>query len=71
MDAVSVGDGLNTSGFFFVSPRRSADNTFYGKLDYQLTNHRLFLRGVWDRSVDGGFSGTPVQVFARVSGRWR
>lgn len=59
----SVGDGLNTSGFFFVSPRRSADNTFIGKLDYQLTNHRLFLRGTWDRSVDGGFGGAAVQIF--------
>ena len=59
----SVGDGVNTAGFFFVSPVRSADNTFIGKLDYQLTNHRLFIRGTWDRSLDGGFGGAPVQVF--------
>jgi hypothetical protein len=60
----SVGDGLNTSGFYFVSPVRDKDNTFIGRLDYQVsTNHRLFVRGTWDRSLDGGFGGTPVQVF--------
>jgi Carboxypeptidase regulatory-like domain len=60
----AVGDGLNTAGFFFVSPARNNDNTYIGRLDYQITtNHRLFVRGTWDRSLDGGFSNTPVQVF--------
>ncbi|MGA9185544.1 MAG: carboxypeptidase-like regulatory domain-containing protein, partial [Candidatus Acidiferrales bacterium] len=60
----AVGDGLNTSGYFFVSPVRDVDNTYIGKVDYQITpNHRLFVRGTWDRSVDGGFGGSPVQVF--------
>jgi hypothetical protein len=59
-----AGDGLNTSGFFFVSPVRSNENTYIGKIDYQIsTNHRLFVRGTWDRSIDGGFGGVPVQVF--------
>jgi len=60
----SVGDQVNTAGFFFVSPARNNDNTYIGKVDYQIsTNHRLFVRGTWDRSLDGGFSNTPVQVF--------
>jgi Carboxypeptidase regulatory-like domain len=57
----SIGDGINTSGFFFVSPVRQADNTVIGKVDYQIsTNHRLSARATFDRSVDGQF---PVQVF--------
>jgi hypothetical protein len=63
-NTTAVGDGLNTSGFYFVSPVRNNDNTYIGRMDYQIsTNHRLFVRGTWDRSLDGGFSGTPVQVF--------
>ncbi len=58
-----VGDGLNTGGYYFVSPVRNNENTYIGRVDYQINqNHRLFARGTWDRSLDGGFSGTPVQV---------
>src|SRR5208337_1557103 len=32
----SVGDGLNTSGYYFVSPARNHDNTYIGKVDYQI-----------------------------------
>jgi hypothetical protein len=57
----SVGDGLNTSGYYFVSPVRSAENTYVGRLDYQVsTNHRMFVRATRDRSLDG--QGT-VQIF--------
>ncbi|MGA2857857.1 MAG: carboxypeptidase regulatory-like domain-containing protein [Candidatus Sulfotelmatobacter sp.] len=60
----SVGDGLNTSGYYFVSPARNHDNTYIGKVDYQITqNHRLSVRGTWDRSLDGGFGGAGVQLF--------
>ncbi|MGA2201292.1 MAG: carboxypeptidase-like regulatory domain-containing protein [Terriglobales bacterium] len=60
----SVGDGLNTSGYYFVSPARNAENTFVGRLDYQATtNHRLFVRGTWDKTLDGGWGGQNVQVF--------
>jgi len=60
----SVGDGLNTSGFFFVSPVRNAENTYIAKLDFQAsTNHRLFFRATRDHSLDGGFGGAPVQLF--------
>ena len=59
-NTAAVGDGLNTSGFYFVSPIRQADNTFIGKVDYQIAkNHRLFVRGTWDKSLDGQ---APVQV---------
>ena len=60
----SVGDGVNTAGYFFVAPVHSHDNTFIGKIDYQATtNHRLFVRGTWDRSSDDGFGGVNVQIF--------
>src|SRR6202167_5593234 len=60
----SVGDGLNTSGYYFVSPARNADNTYIAKLDFQAsTNHRLFFRATRDRSLDGGFGGASVQLF--------
>ncbi|MGP0017650.1 MAG: carboxypeptidase regulatory-like domain-containing protein [Candidatus Sulfotelmatobacter sp.] len=60
----SVGDGVNTSGYYFVSKVHSKDNTFIGKIDYQISqNHRAFVRGTWDRSVDGGFGGAGVQIF--------
>lgn len=60
----SVGDGVNTSGYYFVSPARNKDNTFIGKIDYQISqNHRAFVRGTWDRSVDGGFGNQNVQTF--------
>jgi hypothetical protein len=60
----SVGDGLNTSGYYFVSPVRDADNTYIARLDFQATtNHRLFFRATRDHSLDGGFGGAPVQDF--------
>lgn len=60
-NTTAVGDGLNTSGFYFVSPVRNADNTFTGRVDYQIsTNHRLFVRGTWDKSLDGQGA---VQIF--------
>jgi carboxypeptidase family protein len=60
----SVGDGVNTSGYYFVSPVRDADNTYIARLDYQATtNHRLFFRATRDHSLDGGFGSAPVQLF--------
>ena len=57
----AVGDGLNTTGLYFVSPIRDQDNTYIGRVDYQINaKHRLFARGTWDRSIDGQ---APVQVF--------
>lgn len=60
----AVGDGINTSGYYFVSPVRNVDNTYTGRMDYQISPaNRLFVRATFDRSEDGGFSNTPVQVF--------
>ena len=60
----SVGDGVNTTGYYFVSPARDNENTYIGKIDYQISqNHRAFVRGTWDRIVQGGFGGNPVQDF--------
>ncbi|HEX5424165.1 MAG TPA: TonB-dependent receptor [Candidatus Acidoferrales bacterium] len=59
----SSGDGLNTGGFFFVSPVNSNENTFNGRLDYQATtNHRLFVRATWDRSSDDDSTNRAIQV---------
>ena len=59
----AVGDGLNTSGLFFDSPLRSTQNTFIGRLDYQMTtNHRWFVRATWQRGT-GGIGGVAEQVF--------
>jgi hypothetical protein len=43
-----VGDGLNYSGFRFAAPVRNRFNTYFARLDYQLTadgRHSLFFRG--------------------------
>jgi Carboxypeptidase regulatory-like domain len=58
-----AGDGVNTSGFFFVSPLRSPSNTYIARLDYQATtNHRFFARGTWENGK-GGIGGLNLQVF--------
>ena len=62
----AVGDGLNTSGYFFNSPQRNNDNTYIGRVDYQIsaTIISLFVtRFTIDRQLDGGFGNEPVQVF--------
>ena len=60
----AVGDGINTSGYYFVAPVHNKDNTMIGRIDYQASkNHRLFVRGTWDKSSDDGFGGVSVQVF--------
>ena len=60
----SVGDLINTAGFDFVQPAYSRDNTFVGKIDYQVSkNHRLFVRGTWDRSNDNDFVNHNISDF--------
>ncbi|MGH9746651.1 MAG: carboxypeptidase regulatory-like domain-containing protein [Candidatus Acidiferrales bacterium] len=60
----SVGDLINTAGFQFAGPVQNKDNTFLGKVDYQLSpSHRLFARGTWDRSNDSDSANHVVQVF--------
>jgi hypothetical protein len=60
----AVGDGLNTSGFFFVAPVSDKDNTFIGRVDYQASkNHRLFVRATWDRSSDDDSVNHVIEIF--------
>lgn len=60
----SVGDGINTAGYFFVAPVNSRDNTAIGRIDYQATtNHRLFFRGTWDKSSDDDYINHIIEVF--------
>jgi Carboxypeptidase regulatory-like domain/TonB dependent receptor len=60
----SAGDGINTSGYFFVAPVHSKDNTMIGRLDYQVTkNHRLFFKGTWDKSSDDDNANHIIEVF--------
>ncbi|MFY9528486.1 MAG: TonB-dependent receptor, partial [Candidatus Acidiferrales bacterium] len=67
----NTGDLINSAGFGFAAPVGNRDNTFVGRLDYQIsTNHRLFARGTWDRSVDDDsanhfartFPGDPIEA---------
>lgn len=59
-----VGDGVNTAGFFFVAPVNNKENTFNGKIDYQATtNHRLFVRGTWNRSSQDDDINRAIQIF--------
>lgn len=49
----SVGDGINTAGYLFTAPAYHRENTFVGRLDYNLSaRHTLFARGTWDRDKD-------------------
>jgi len=58
-----AGDGINTSGYYFVAPLRQPQNTYVVRLDYQATtNHRLFARGTWENGK-GGIGGVNVVVF--------
>ncbi len=48
-----VGDGINTGGYQFTAPSHTNENTFVGRLDYNLSSkHTLFARGTWDRDND-------------------
>lgn len=67
----NTGDLINSAGFGFAAPVSHKDNTFVGRLDYQIsTKHRLFARGTWDRSVDDDdanhfartFPGDPIEA---------
>jgi hypothetical protein len=48
-----VGDGINTGGYQFTAPSDISENTYVGRLDYNLSSkHTLFARGTWDRDND-------------------
>ncbi len=67
----SVGDGVNTGGFAFTAPFRRRENTFVGRLDYNLNSkHQLFARGTWDRDHDTQnqqlFPQDPATLIGRI-----
>jgi hypothetical protein len=46
----AVGDGINTAGYLFNAPDYTKQNTFVGRIDYNLSSRQvLFARGTWDR----------------------
>ncbi|MFZ0979430.1 MAG: carboxypeptidase regulatory-like domain-containing protein [Candidatus Acidiferrales bacterium] len=60
----SVGDLINTAGYLFTAPANGRENTFVGKIDYQLNSkHALFARGTWDRSIDDDDVNFLIKVF--------
>ena len=69
----SFGDGVNTGGFTFTLPLKRDDNTFVGRVDYNInSSQRLFARANWDRNSDGrtntgAFPGDPAPLFSLVS----
>jgi len=63
------GDLVNTAGFFFVAPDQDKDNTFLGRLDWQINSkHTLFARGTWDRSNDDDAVNFQIKVFPQDPG---
>jgi hypothetical protein len=46
----SAGDGVNTEGYLFNVPSFLRENTFVGRVDFNITSkQKLFARGTWDR----------------------
>ena len=55
----AVGDGLNTTGYLFIAPQHSKQDTYTAKLDYRVDDagkHSLFWRGTLQNDHA---SGTP------------
>ena len=70
-NAPGGGDGVNSEGFIFNAPFKTRDNTFIGRVDYNLSaKHQIFARGTWDR--DNGdesaqqFPGDPEALTSFV-----
>jgi Carboxypeptidase regulatory-like domain/TonB-dependent Receptor Plug Domain len=60
----NVGDLINTAGYLFTAPANAKENTYVGKIDYQLNSkHALFARGTWDRSIDDDDVNFLIKVF--------
>lgn len=54
----SGGDGINTEGYLFNAPQKFWENTFVGRVDYNVNSkNKLFGRATWDR--DHGDDGVP------------
>ena len=60
----NVGDLVNSAGHLFVAPVSEKENTYIGKLDYQVTSkHLLTARGTWNRIDDDDFNNFVARVF--------
>src|ERR1700722_715871 len=57
-----AGDGVNTGGYLFTFPLKTIDNTYVGRMDYNLSAaHKLFARASWDRdNIDDAAPQFPV-----------
>ncbi|MGO4516904.1 carboxypeptidase regulatory-like domain-containing protein [Terriglobus sp. 2YAB30_2] len=70
---LSVGDGLNFSGFRFVNTVRRSYNTYIGRLDWTITpNHTLFWRGNLVNDSEPGtpqFPGQPASTRALTNSK--
>jgi hypothetical protein len=68
----SAGDGVNTQGFLFSAPSFLKENTYVGRVDFNLTSkHKLFARGTWDRDKDtqttAQFPGDPPALIGNIN----
>jgi Carboxypeptidase regulatory-like domain len=64
---ISAGDGVNTQGFLFNAPFTEKENTFVGRVDFNLTSkQKLFGRATWDRDNNtesvAQFPGDPPLI---------
>ncbi len=56
----SFGDGFNTGGYTFNSPRDIAENTHIAKIDWNINeNQQFFVRGNYQWDIAGGTSYFP------------
>jgi Carboxypeptidase regulatory-like domain len=68
----SAGDGVNTEGFLFNTPSFLKENTYVGRVDFNITSkHKLFARGTWDRDNNteqtAQFPGDPAALIGAIS----
>jgi Carboxypeptidase regulatory-like domain len=68
----SAGDGVNTQGFLFNAPSFLKENTFVGRVDFNLTSkQKLFARGTWDRDNNTEFTaqfpGDPSSLIGNIN----
>jgi Carboxypeptidase regulatory-like domain len=58
----ALGDGLNTTGYLFIAPQHSKQDTYTAKLDYNIDNagkHTLFWRGTLQNDHSAGTPQFP------------
>ncbi|MGA2813648.1 MAG: TonB-dependent receptor [Candidatus Acidiferrum sp.] len=68
----SAGDGVNTEGYLFNAPELLRENTFVGRVDFNLTSKQtIFARGTWDRDnnteTSQQFPGDPTDLIGEIN----